>query len=165
MKQLTKKTNLLWFTLAFSLLILLLAPKLSQAGLDKDNNADTVFANASQVNRVCLGDGSGGFSSCSNVSADTNQSTGVAVGFIDGDSNLDAVFANFEQVNRVCLGDGSGGFSSCSNVSADTNQSAGVALGFIDGDSNLDAVFANASQVNRVCLGDGSGGFSSLAVM
>jgi len=79
------------------------------------------------------------------VSADTNQSSGVALGIIDGDTNLDAVFANGNQINRVCLGDGSGGFT-CSNVDADMNGSTGVALGFIDGDTDLDAIFANLGQ-------------------
>jgi hypothetical protein len=126
--------------------------------VDGDSTVDAVFANSAQRNRVCLGDGAGGFA-CSDVSADTNQSLNVALGFVDGDSTLDAVFANFNQRNRVCLGDGAGGFA-CSDVSADTNDSVGMALGFVDGDTTLDAVFANQFQRNRVCLGDGAGGFA-----
>ncbi|MFB0536122.1 MAG: FG-GAP-like repeat-containing protein, partial [Anaerolineae bacterium] len=130
-----------------------------------DGNLDAVFANAglaNQENRVCLGNGSGGFT-CSDVSSDTNSSIDVALGYVNGDGNLDAVFANLGQRNRVCLGNGLGGFT-CSDVSTDTNQSRGVAPGYVNGDGNLDAVFANSipvvGQRNRVCLGNGSGGFT-----
>jgi carbon monoxide dehydrogenase subunit G len=125
--------------------------------IDGNTNIDAVFANYNETNRVCLGDGSGGFT-CSDVSADVNWSFGVALGFVDGDTNLDAVFANF-QTNRVCLGDGSGGFT-CSDVSPEMDNSKDVSLGFVNGDTNLDAVFANYNEANRVCLGDGSGGFT-----
>ncbi len=140
------------------LVVLALSAGVAYGDLDGDSNVDAVFANSAQRNRVCLGDGAGGFA-CSDVSADTNQSLNVALGFVDGDSTLDAVFANFNQRNRVCLGDGAGGFA-CSDVSADTNDSVGMALGFVDGDTTLDAVFANQFQRNRVCLGDGAGGFA-----
>ena len=51
-------------------------------------NLDAVFANDPARNRVCLGDGAGGFT-CSDVSADTNRSIDVALGDVDGDGNLD----------------------------------------------------------------------------
>jgi hypothetical protein len=102
---------------------------------------DAVFANSLEPNRVCLNDGSGGFT-CSDVSGDTNQSRGVALGDVDDLNGLDAVFANLDQPNRVCLNDGSGGFT-CSDVSSDTNRSFGVALGDVDGVNGVDAVFAN----------------------
>ncbi len=131
---------------------------------------DVVFANlagagGSLTNRVCLGDGSGGFNGCANLSADTNESQAVALADLNDDTYLDAVFANNDSTaNRVCLGDGSGGFSGCTNLSADTNESVDVALADLNGDSKLDAVFANYfGQVNRVCLGDGSGSFSGCA--
>ena len=38
-------------------------------------------------NRVCLGDGSGGFT-CSDVSTDTNDTLAVAVGDVDGTATL-----------------------------------------------------------------------------
>ena len=101
-----------------------------------DSFLDAIFANsvgfdAIFVNRVCLGDGTGDFT-CSDVSADTNDSRGVALGDVNGDSFLDAVFANSgsNQPNQVCLGDGTGSFT-CSAVSADTNSSHGVALGVV----------------------------------
>jgi len=123
---------------------------------------DAVFANFSQNNRVCLGDGSGAFS-CSDVSTDANNSYGVALGDVNGDGDFDAVVANLFVNNRVCLGDGSGAFA-CSAVSTDVNNSYGVALGDVNGDGDLDAVVANYNQNNRVCLGDGSGAFACSAV-
>ncbi|MEX0999590.1 MAG: IPTL-CTERM sorting domain-containing protein [Thermodesulfobacteriota bacterium] len=108
-------------------LLLILMFGLGQTATVEAQNLDAVFSNNGQINRVCLGDGAGGFS-CSNVSTDTNFSQNVSLGLVNADSNLDAVFSNANQSNRVCLGDGAGGFT-CSDVSTDTNQSFGVSLG------------------------------------
>ena len=145
------------------LLIFILSPyaSLTRASLD------TIFANIDQPNRICLGDGTSGFT-CSDVSADTNSSEGVALGDVNGDTFLDAVFANIDQPNRICLGDGAGGFT-CSDVSADTNDSSSVALGDVNGDTFLDTVFADSGpfpitevigEQNQICLGDGTGDFT-----
>ena len=91
--------------------VLLTLPAPARAGLD----GVAVFANNFEINRVCLGDGVGGFA-CSDVGTDTGESYGVALGYVNVDANLDAVFANRKQINRVCLGDGAGGFS-CREVS------------------------------------------------
>ena len=123
--------------------------------VNRDGDLDAVFANSDE-NRVCVGDGTGGFT-CADVSADTNSSRGVAVGDVNRDGDLDAVFANSGE-NRECLGDGTGGFT-CTDVSADTNGSYGVAIGDVNGDGDLDAIFANSDE-NRVCVGDGTGGFT-----
>ncbi len=158
MSRISRRTIIITLPL---LVVLTLSTGVARGDLDGDGNLDAVFANITQSNRVCLGNGTGGFISCSNVSADTNNSRGVALGFVDGDATLDAVFANSGQPNRVCLGDGAGGFTSCNDVSTDTNNSLGVALGLVDADSDLDAVFANNGQPNRVCLGNGDGTFGT----
>ncbi len=155
MSRISRRTIIISLPL---LVILAFSTGLALGGVDGDANLDAVFANIGQPNRVCLGDGAGGFS-CSDVTGDTFNSNGVALGFVNGDSNLDAVFANDGESNRVCLGNGAGSFA-CSEVSGDTNDSLGVALRFVDGDTNLDAVFANVGESNRVCLGNGAGGFA-----
>ena len=154
-------------------LVLTLSPYTSLA----NTTLDAIFANGDYfnqpLNRVCLGDGTGGFA-CSDVSAGSNDSNGVALGDVNGDAFLDAVFAEFHLIrhpapippvtagssNRVCLGDGTGRFT-CSDVSADRDISRGVALGDVNDDPFLDAVFANSGgQPSRVCLGDGTGNFT-----
>ena len=61
------------------LAVLLLSQGVALGGLDGDGNLDAVFANVGQRNRVCLGAGAGGFTSCSDVSTDSNSSFGVAL--------------------------------------------------------------------------------------
>ena len=56
--------------------VLLTLPAPARAGLDGDGDLDAVFANGLQSNRVCLGDGLGGFA-CGDVSADTRNSRGM----------------------------------------------------------------------------------------
>ena len=153
-----------WLFAALAILALLLMPATASGGVDGDGNLDAIFSNALEPNQACFGDGSGGFV-CSDVSADSFDSHGVAVGDVDADGNLDVVFANSFQPNRVCLGDGAGAFA-CSDISVDSSFTRDVAVGDADGDGDLDAVFANAADPmdpssgrNRVCLGDGSGGF------
>jgi hypothetical protein len=124
-------------------------------------------------NRVCLGNGSGGFT-CSDVSSDQNDTGGVALGDVNGDGNLDALFANDaiphhpsadQFFNQVCLGDGSGGFT-CNDLSQDERNTEDVALGDVDDDGDLDAILVNddsdplADDHPEVCLNDGSGGFT-----
>jgi len=122
------------------------------------DDLDAIFANYGQANRVCYGDGAGGFT-CSDVSADTNQSADVALGDLNGDGDLDVIFANIGQLKRVCLGNGAGGFTGCADVGGVRNSTE-VALGLVKGDGNLDAVLANNGDLNRVMWGDGTGGFS-----
>ncbi len=131
--------------------------------INADPFPDAVFADDPSLpnfparNRVCLGDGAGGFS-CSDVSDDTNRSLGVALGHVNADAHLDAIFANLTTRNRACLGNGAGGFT-CVDVDTDSDPSLAVALGHVNADPYLGAVFANGFEPNKVCLGDGGGGF------
>ncbi len=49
------------------LLLLTVSPGVALGGLNGDGNLDAVFVNLGQPDRVCLGDGAGGFG-CGNVS-------------------------------------------------------------------------------------------------
>lgn len=133
---------------------------MAQGGVNGDGNTDAVFANldVDQNNRVCLGDGLGGFA-CSDTDANPGASRDVGLGDLNGDGFIDAVFAHDGEPNRACLGDGTGGFT-CSPVSADEFLTLGMAIGHINLDGNLDLVFANMDARDRVCLGDGSGAFT-----
>ncbi|GIW41572.1 MAG: hypothetical protein KatS3mg076_2149 [Candidatus Binatia bacterium] len=113
--------------------------------------------NTNTENRLCAGDGLGGFD-CADFAPSVSDATDVAVGDVNGDGVSDVVFAVSGAPSRACLGDGAGGFT-CGSIGTDAVPSQGVALGFVDGDSHLDAVFAVSGAANRVCLGDGLGGF------
>jgi hypothetical protein len=140
--------------------------------VNNDGNLDAVFNNDERMSvppspgpqRVCLGDGAGGFT-CSNIGAETGRTLDrVELGDVNNDGNLDAVFSNTTR-QRICLGDGTGSFPSCSDVDSRDVRSRGVALGDINNDGDLDAVFASDSapgvpKPNRVCLGDGTGSFT-----
>ena len=129
----------------------------ADAGVNHDFRADLIFANSGNPNRVCVGNRTGGFT-CSDDSAGTATSYGMAVGDVNGDGETDAVYANWIG-SEVCLGDGTGWFT-CASVYFGDITSVGVAVGDVNGDGDLDAVFANPSAPNRVCLGDGTGGFT-----
>lgn len=137
------------------------------ADLNGDNYDDIVFANgeivSGVIDRVCLSDGTGGFT-CSDLSADVIQSEDVALGDFNSDFNLDVIIANGFGMNRICFGDGTGSFADCSDIADVDKLSYAVALGDINEDGLLDAVFADYVSFNvdynTVCLGDGAGGFS-----
>ena len=67
----------LLFTASIALASLMIVSALTYAA---EPTLVAVFANNGTPNRVCLGDGSGGFSSCSDVSDDSNLTFGVALG-------------------------------------------------------------------------------------
>ena len=125
------------------------------AGVDADAKADVFFANV-ETNRVCLGDGSGGFV-CGDVGTSSDVTIRVDAGDLNDDGFVDAVFVNPNGTNQVCLSDGLGDFV-CRDVNTETGF-ATVALGHFDGDRNLDAVFGGHERTSRMCSGDGSGVF------
>ncbi len=110
--------------------------------LDGDGNAEAVFsynalgASIGAENRVCVGDGTGGFSVCASINSDTNSSSDVALGDADGDGDLDLFFTNTkdtssnEQPNRVCL-NGGGFIFNCYNLGTDLRSTYGLALGHL----------------------------------
>ncbi len=62
-----------FFVMLGFLVVLPLSPSMALGDVNGDTKVDAVFANQNQPNRVCLGDGAGGFT-CSDVSSDTNDS-------------------------------------------------------------------------------------------
>ena len=137
---------------------------LALGDLNGDNSIDVVFANfgSNDPHRRCLGNGIGGFTSCTTIDSSLPSVLGrdVDLGDLNGDGHLDAVFATLGSPNWVCLGNGSGGFNPCSTINTESNQSNDVFLVDMDGDNHLDAVFAN-DGLNQLCYGNGTGGFSS----
>ena len=89
--------------------------------VDGDGDLDLVAGNIDGKNRLYLGDGSGGFSSGSNITTDVHQTYSLSVVDVDGDNDLDVVAGNDGQINRLYLGDGSGGFSSGSDITSDAH--------------------------------------------
>ncbi len=136
----------------------------ARADIDGINGADLVFANwghpaeSGGVNRLCLNDGSGGFS-CGDIGTDADRSLRVVVADLDDQDGLDIVFSNEWSRNRVCLNDGSAVFS-CADLGSRDDFSRGLAIGDVDGSGGLDIVIANEGQTNRLCLNDGTASFS-----
>lgn len=138
------------------------------ADFDGDADIDIAFANtniggANPINRMCINNGAATFS-CSDISADADQSTGVAAGDFDGDSDLDLIFLNFLARDRVCLNTGSASFT-CSDLSTDAGDSYAAAPADLDGDGDIDLAIAspisnNSSRTNKLCLNDGSATFT-----
>jgi len=123
--------------------------------LGGSNWPDVMFAVFNGRNRVCLGDGMGGFDGCADVDANMDSSLGLAIGDIDGDGDQDAIFANFGQRDRICYRQGAA-FSCVDLPLVGDLAAAGVALAQLNGGGRLDAVFADAEGRSRVCLEVGS---------
>ena len=94
----------------------------------------------------------------SDVSADTNMTTAIALGDVDGDGDLDLFAGNNGQPNRVYLNDGFGSFTGA-DISADTNNTHSIAIGDLDNDGDIDFIAGN-DGLNRVYLNDGFGIFT-----
>lgn len=135
-------------------LALVLVPSPSRA------RVDIVFANTEDPNEQCLNDGSGAFT-CSDVSSDTNNASGVALADFDGVDGIDMIFSLEDSANLLCLNDGTGAFT-CSDIDSDpTLESTAVAVADIDGVDGVDIVFGNAfGEESQLCLNDGAGAFT-----
>jgi len=134
----------------------------AEAGyFNDDEDLDVYVANLG-VNRVFIGDGSGGFTVSDTGLApvgNSRNSWGVALGDLNGDGNLDAVVANDGTANRVYLGNGDGTFGSGEDLPVSSQDSTSVTLADFDSDGNLDAFITNNGSEDLIYLGDGTGGF------
>jgi hypothetical protein len=137
---------------------------------DENGTLDVFFANYRTPNRMCLGDGTGGFE-CTDVSAPDNPSTSADVGDVNGDGHLDVLLGQHEPglaretyADQICLGDGTGALD-CSRIPSPRDASFSgtdeVLLADVNNDGNLD-YFSMGAPFDLLCLGDGDGGFECL---
>ena len=149
----TSATGLLLLTLLF----LTAVPVAARADLDGDGFTDAIMVSFFQANRVCFGDGNGGFDRCDPFTSDALGTLDAAMGDLDGDGDVDVVLANWVAASRACLNDGRGSFK-CGAMEFGYGEA--VALGDLDGDGDLDAVFAAFDEPARVCRNTGLGDFT-----
>ncbi len=151
-----------WFYVTEATNPQMLGVLMEKYGDDSPPALDLVFANLSQANRYCAGDGTGDFA-CRDMSADQDPSAGLAIDDFNNDGDPDVIFANDGVANQICLGNGHGGFT-CRAAWPVALASFDVDAGDFDGDGRPDAVFANANVGSSVCLGDGTGSFDCRTV-
>ncbi|MBT7585693.1 MAG: PKD domain-containing protein, partial [Gemmatimonadetes bacterium] len=130
--------------------------------VDGDGDLDLIAGNGG-VNRLYLGDGSGGFSAGDDITSDSHSTVATSVADVDGDGNLDLIAGTQNNgINRLYLGNGSGGFAAGSDLTADGYATHSLSVADLDGDGDLDVIAGNYNlQINRLYLGDGSGNFAS----
>ena len=77
------------------------------ADVDGDGDLDLLIGNSGQPNRLYLSNGSGVFSSFTNVTSDAHKTLSLCIGDVDGDGDLDLIAGNNSgQVNRVYFNGG-----------------------------------------------------------
>ncbi|HYW71884.1 MAG TPA: FG-GAP-like repeat-containing protein, partial [Pyrinomonadaceae bacterium] len=125
---------------------------------NNDGKQDFAVANVhSNSVSIRLGDGLGGFSGNTEVSALTPYS--IAIGDFNNDGNQDFATVNgLSSDVSIRLGDGLGGFSTASDVSVGLYP-VSLAIGDFNNDGKQDLAVADNGGVS-IRFGDGSGGFS-----
>lgn len=140
--------------------------------INGDGMVDAVFTQKQRYNQVCFGNGTGAFTTCTDligaeftVSNQVNTTDADLVDW-DGDGDLDIALAMEGHANVVCFNDGAGRFNAgtgcleLAGYSTFPYNSQEVAAGDLDGDGAPDLVWANGGnaglpldQPNVVCLG------------
>jgi len=146
--------------------------------LNGDGMVDAVFTQKQRFNQVCFGNGTGAFTSCTDLIGSgsyvlSNQVNTTASALVDwnNDGFLDIALAMEGRSSVVCYNAGAGQFNSglgCVEVygySSFPYDSQDVAVGDVNADGAPDLVFANGgnagtplAQENLVCLGTNTGG-------
>jgi alpha-tubulin suppressor-like RCC1 family protein len=130
--------------------------------IDSDGDLDIIVGNEGQANRLHLNNGTDdpfyGESSLF-VSADTDNTTSLAVGDIDNDGDMDVIVGNYNQINKLYLNnarpDPFHGVTA-QEIGASAYNTLSIKLVDIDGDGDLDVLEGNASQTNKVYLNNGT---------
>ena len=148
---------------------------LAVADLNGDGNLDIVTANygSSTTNgansvTVCLGDGAGGFSSTSTLTASTlsaSNPNGVAIADVNGDGKPDIVVSLLQNGFSILAGNGNGTFQppNTQGIPAPATNPYAVAVADLNGDGKADLVFPNGNGIS-VFLGNGNGTFQAQTV-
>jgi len=131
--------------------------------VDGDGDLD-VLTGHSDVVRVWLNDGTGGFADNGQWLDGGGEVGALALGDLDGDGDLDAFVAydTGSVFNKVWLNNGGGVFTDTGQLLGNA-ESVDVALGDVDGDGDLDALVGNLRShpgaANELWLNDGTGHF------
>ena len=115
---------------------------------NEDGKRDLAVPGALAGVQIFLGDGTGGFTTGSNVA--NNSPLWLTVGDFNADGHLDLLADN-----QIVLGTGTGNFSSPTVVDRPVNSRAGIA-GHVNNDTHLDLVSSGEHGVT-IMLGDGTG--------
>ncbi len=135
---------------------------LAVGDFNKDGKQD-VAASGHFTNLVSirLGNGSGGFTIASNVTAGIGTNTNaISISDFNSDGNQDLLIANFSSSTvSVRFGNGTGGFTGTTNVSVSGGPFS-IAYGDFNNDGYQDFVSVGTSLVS-IRLGNGAGGFTN----
>jgi hypothetical protein len=124
--------------------------------MNGDGHLDVVTGNFDKVNRLYLNNGTADpFNGVigTDITADVNDTYGLAIGDIDRDGDLDVVVGNSKQRSRLYLNNGTAApFSGVTgtDITADAGDTNPIAVGDVDGDGRMDVVVGNFAQPNRL---------------
>ena len=132
--------------------------------LNGDGALDLVVGNSGEIDRIHLNDGVGDpWPATGNgdmLSADTSNTSSIALGDINNDGMLDIVLGNAGQPNVRHLGNGDGTFAAAVNIDGSADATTQIRLADVDCDGALDLVVGN-NGANKLYLGNGDGTFNA----
>ncbi len=133
--------------------------------VEADGDMDLILGNSlagSQAQMLLVNDGGGRFANATatDLPAEFDTGTTVALADFDRDGDLDAVIGNWGEQNALHLNDGRGHLHDASNLlPPDTERPSHVIAFDADGDGDQDLYWANAQQ-DQLYLNDGTSRFA-----